>query len=42
MLSYQRRFEKAWVAAYGQLAAIFIKIESDLYKERAHKPEVGP
>ncbi|MBR7888176.1 NO-inducible flavohemoprotein [Marinomonas sp. A79] len=27
--------EEAWVAAYGQLADIFIKIEADLYKERA-------
>ncbi|TYL46514.1 NO-inducible flavohemoprotein [Marinomonas sp. IMCC 4694] len=27
--------EEAWVAAYGQLADIFIKIESDLYQERA-------
>lgn len=27
--------EEAWVAAYGQLADIFIKIEGDLYQQRA-------
>lgn len=33
--AFTKDVEEAWVAAYGQLAGIFIKIESDLYKERA-------
>jgi len=33
--AFTKDVEEAWVAAYGQLADIFIKIESDLYKERA-------
>jgi nitric oxide dioxygenase len=33
--AFTKDVEEAWVAAYAQLAGIFIKIESDLYKERA-------
>ncbi|MEO9654111.1 NO-inducible flavohemoprotein [Marinomonas sp.] len=33
--AFTKDVEEAWVAAYGQLADIFIKIEKDLYEERA-------
>ncbi|WOD08967.1 NO-inducible flavohemoprotein [Marinomonas sp. GJ51-6] len=33
--AFTKEVEDAWVAAYGQLAEIFIKIEGDLYEERA-------
>ncbi|RNF51635.1 NO-inducible flavohemoprotein [Marinomonas hwangdonensis] len=33
--AFTQDVEEAWVAAYGQLADIFIKVEGDLYAERA-------
>ena len=33
--AFTKDVEEAWVAAYGQLAGIFIQVEGDLYAERA-------